>query len=101
MGSGGGFVAGDRRDLFPGDQRCAPVDSDPDPGDGPDQANRLVNVLDEGADEPYAGGIPHLLHGAVRCGGQAVADQLPPYVQAEEPTLEDAYLYLISREAAQ
>ena len=35
----------------------------------------------------------------VRC--RAVADQLPPYVQAEEPTLEDAYLYLISREAAQ
>ena len=35
----------------------------------------------------------------VRCG--AVADQLPPYAQAEEPTLEDAYLYLISREAAQ
>ena len=34
-----------------------------------------------------------------RC--RAVADQLPPYVQAEEPTLEDAYLYLISREAAQ
>ena len=35
----------------------------------------------------------------VRC--RAVADQLPPYVQAEEPTLEDAYLYLISREAVQ
>ena len=35
----------------------------------------------------------------VRC--RAVADQLPPYAQAEEPTLEDAYLYLISREAAQ
>lgn len=35
----------------------------------------------------------------VRC--RAVADQLPPYVQAEDPTLEDAYLYLISREAAQ
>ena len=35
----------------------------------------------------------------VRC--RAVADQLPPFAQAEEPTLEDAYLYLISREAAQ
>ena len=35
----------------------------------------------------------------VRC--RAVADQLPPYAQAEEPSLEDAYLYLISREAAQ
>ena len=35
----------------------------------------------------------------VRC--RAVADQLPPYAQAEEPTLEDAYLYLISREAVQ
>ena len=35
----------------------------------------------------------------VRC--RAVADKLPAYVQAEEPTLEDAYLYLISREAAQ
>ena len=35
----------------------------------------------------------------VRC--RAVADKLPPYAQAEEPTLEDAYLYLISREAAQ
>ena len=32
---------------------------------------------------------------------RAVADQLPPYVQAEEPTLEDAYLYLTSREAVQ
>ena len=35
----------------------------------------------------------------VRC--RAVADKLPSYAQAEEPTLEDAYLYLISREAAQ
>ena len=35
----------------------------------------------------------------VRC--RAVADQLPPYAQAEEPTLEDAYFYLISREAVQ
>ena len=35
----------------------------------------------------------------VRC--RAVADQLPAFVQPEEPTLEDAYLYLISREAAQ
>ena len=35
----------------------------------------------------------------VRC--RAVADKLPRYAQAEEPTLEDAYLYLISREAAQ
>ena len=35
----------------------------------------------------------------VRC--RAVADKLPPYAQAEEPSLEDAYLYLISREADQ
>ena len=35
----------------------------------------------------------------VRC--RAVADKLPSYAQAEEPSLEDAYLYLISREAAQ
>ena len=35
----------------------------------------------------------------VRC--RAVADQLPTFVQPEEPTLEDAYLYLISREAVQ
>ena len=35
----------------------------------------------------------------VRC--RAVADQLPAFVQPEEPTLEDAYLYRISREAAQ
>ena len=35
----------------------------------------------------------------VRC--RAVADTLPAYVQVEEPSLEDAYLYLISREAAQ
>ena len=35
----------------------------------------------------------------VRC--RAVADKLPPYAQAEEPTLEDAYLYLLSREAVQ
>ena len=35
----------------------------------------------------------------VRC--RAVADVLPPFAQAEEPTLEDAYLYLISGEAAQ
>ena len=34
----------------------------------------------------------------VRC--RAVADKLPAYVQTEEPSLEDAYLYLISREAA-
>ena len=33
----------------------------------------------------------------IRC--RAVADKLPPYAQAEEPSLEDAYLYLISREA--
>ena len=35
----------------------------------------------------------------VRC--RAVADELPAYVKPEEPSLEDAYLYLISREAAQ
>ena len=35
----------------------------------------------------------------VRC--RAVADQLPAFVQPEEPTLEDAILYLISREAVQ
>ena len=35
----------------------------------------------------------------IRC--RAVGDRLPDYVRAEEPTLEDAYLYLISREAAQ
>ena len=35
----------------------------------------------------------------IRC--RAVADTLPAYAQPEEPTLEDAYLYLISREAAQ
>ena len=35
----------------------------------------------------------------IRC--RAVADVLPPYAVPEEPTLEDAYLYLISREAAQ
>ena len=35
----------------------------------------------------------------IRC--RAVADKLPPYAQVEEPSLEDAYLYLISREADQ
>ena len=35
----------------------------------------------------------------VRC--RVVADALPPYAQPEEPTLEDAYLYLISREGVQ
>lgn len=35
----------------------------------------------------------------VRC--RAVAYELPSYVKPEEPSLEDAYLYLISREAAQ
>ena len=35
----------------------------------------------------------------IRC--RAVADTLPPYARAEEPSLEDAYLYLISREAVQ
>ena len=35
----------------------------------------------------------------IRC--RAVADKLPAYAQADEPTLEDAYLYLISREAVQ
>ena len=34
----------------------------------------------------------------VRC--RAVADKLPGYAQPSEATLEDAYLYLISREAA-
>ncbi len=32
----------------------------------------------------------------IRC--RAVAETLPPYAQREEPSLEDAYLYLISRE---
>ena len=35
----------------------------------------------------------------VRC--RAVADVLPPFAQPSEPTLEDAYLYLISQEAVQ
>lgn len=35
----------------------------------------------------------------IRC--RAVGDFLPDYVREEEPSLEDAYLYLISREAAQ
>ena len=35
----------------------------------------------------------------IRC--RAVAEKLPSYVQADEPTLEDAYLYLISREVTQ
>ena len=35
----------------------------------------------------------------VRC--RAVADALPTYAQPAEPTLEDAYLYLISRAAVQ
>ena len=35
----------------------------------------------------------------VRC--RAVADILPPFAEPSEPTLEDAYLYLISREAVQ
>ena len=35
----------------------------------------------------------------IRC--RAVADKLPAYIKAVEPSLEDAYLYLISREAAQ
>lgn len=35
----------------------------------------------------------------IRC--RAVADKLPAYVKVEEPSLEDAYLYLISREGAQ
>lgn len=32
----------------------------------------------------------------IRC--RAVAEQLPPFAQEEEPSLEDAYLYLLSRE---
>ena len=35
----------------------------------------------------------------IRC--RVVADQLPDYVRIAEPSLEDAYLYLISREEAQ
>ena len=35
----------------------------------------------------------------IRC--RAVADTLPSYAQPAEPSLEDAYLYLISREAVQ
>lgn len=34
----------------------------------------------------------------IRC--RAVADRLPAFARPEEPTLEDAYLYLISREVA-
>lgn len=36
--------------------------------------------------------------GGIRC--RAVADRLPDYAEEEEPSLEDAYLYLISREGA-
>ena len=35
----------------------------------------------------------------VRC--RAVSNALPPFAEPSEPTLEDAYLYLISREAVQ
>lgn len=35
----------------------------------------------------------------IRC--RAVAGKLPAYAKPEEPTLEDAYLYLISREVNQ
>ena len=35
----------------------------------------------------------------IRC--RAVADKLPAFAKVEEPSLEDAYLYLISREVAQ
>ena len=35
----------------------------------------------------------------IACRG--VAEELPPFVQPVEPTLEDAYLYLISQEAVQ
>ena len=35
----------------------------------------------------------------VRC--RAVADVLPPFAQPSDPTLEDAYIYLISQEAVQ
>ena len=35
----------------------------------------------------------------IRC--RAIADKLPSYIQADEPSLEDAYLYLISREVTQ
>lgn len=35
----------------------------------------------------------------IRC--RVVADKLPDYVRIAEPSLEDAYLYLISREEAQ
>lgn len=35
----------------------------------------------------------------IRC--RMVADKLPDYVRIAEPSLEDAYLYLISREEAQ
>ena len=32
---------------------------------------------------------------------RAVAEELPPFAASAEPTLEDAYLYLLSREAVQ
>lgn len=35
----------------------------------------------------------------IRC--RAVADVLPPFARVEEPSLEDAYLYLISREGSE
>lgn len=49
-------------------------------------------------------GVAHNCSASIPCQGircRAVADTLPAYAQPEEPTLEDAYLYLISREAAQ
>ena len=35
----------------------------------------------------------------IRC--RAVADKLPAYVEPEEPSLEDAYLYLIHQNAGE
>ena len=61
----------------------------------------LKTVLTDSVFHPAGIGLSCCLlyTSGIRC--RAVADKLPPYAQAEEPSLEDAYLYLISREAVQ
>lgn len=66
------------------------------------QAQGHVGVFEETDRSMEAGlHITSRVNTAVGVACRAVADKLPPFVRPVEPTLEDAYLYLISQEAAQ
>ena len=61
-----------------------------------------VGVFDETDGRQEAGlRITSRVNTARGVACRAVAEELPPFAASAEPTLEDAYLYLLSREAVQ